>query len=343
MGVEEQTGEAPVIVEPKAPLGGDPIAGAAPIPAPERPPPNPDLDEFPWYDLLVDLEEGQCAPFIGAGACYPHLPLGGDVARAWSAEHDYPFDDTWNLVRVAQYLATKLDDNEAPKRRIIDRLKAGDAKPPDFSRPDDPHGLLARLNLPLYMTTNYDGYMVKALAANGRPDARQLHCNWWGRIEKDAAGNAVEKEPDAPTIAAPVVYHLHGRLGERKSLVLTEDDYLNFLINVSRDEKRLPSFVRAAFKSKRMLFIGYSLEDVNFKVLLRQAQRNAEGEESAQHIAVQLPPNPKVNNLPDHTLREKQASYLRKQFNSQRIKVCYCDCRQFAAELSRRWQERKAP
>ncbi len=326
MGVEHDTGQAPSQVEAKPP--------------PEEAKANPELEEFPWYDLLVDLEEGQCAPFIGAGACWPHLPLGGDVAQAWANEHDYPFGDSRNLVRVSQYLATKLDDNDAPKRRIVDRLRPGDAKPPDFTLDNDPHGVLARLKLPLYITTNYDGYMTRALAVDGRP-ARALHCNWWGRIEKDALGNAVEKEPDAPTVDHPVVYHLHGRLGERKSLVLTEDDYLNFLINVSRDEKRLPSFVRAAFKSKRMLFIGYSLEDVNFKVLLRQAQRSTDGEESAQHIAVQLAPNPTKGDQPDLALREKQASYLRKQFNSQRIRVCYCDCRSFAAELARRWRERQ--
>ena len=44
-----------------------------------------------------------------------------------------------------------------------------------------------------------------------------------------------------PEPMKPVVFHLHGWLGIPESLVLTEDDYLDFLVAVSRDERSLLS------------------------------------------------------------------------------------------------------
>ena len=41
-----------------------------------------------------------------------------------------------------------------------------------------------------------------------------------------------------PTPANPLVYHLHGHLEMPQSLVLTEDDYLEFLVRISRRHER---------------------------------------------------------------------------------------------------------
>ena len=41
-------------------------------------------------------------------------------------------------------------------------------KSPDFRAPSEPHAVLADLPLPIYMTTNYDDFMVKAL---GKPSS----------------------------------------------------------------------------------------------------------------------------------------------------------------------------
>ena len=38
----------------------------------------------------------------------------------------------------------------------------------------------------------------------------------------------------------PVVFHLHGHLGLAESLVLTEDDYLDFLVSISRNDDLIP-------------------------------------------------------------------------------------------------------
>ena len=50
-----------------------------------------------------------------------------------------------------------------PKEILIQEFEKLD--PPDFSKEDNPHGILADLDLPIYITTNYDNFMFNALKA----------------------------------------------------------------------------------------------------------------------------------------------------------------------------------
>ncbi len=119
------------------------------------------LEERDWDLLLRRIWDRKCTPFLGAGACYGTLPLGADIARAWAQKHGYPLQDSGDLARVAQFLAVKYDVMY-PKEEILKEFFAG-VKPPTFTDPDEPHGVLADLPLPVYMTTNYDDFMTGAL------------------------------------------------------------------------------------------------------------------------------------------------------------------------------------
>src|SRR5205823_2188648 len=112
--------------------------------------------------------------FLGAGACYGALPLGAQVAREWAKKYDYPFGDDGDLVRVAQFIAVQYDP-VFPKIEILKQLQG--APPPDFRAPDEPHGVLADLPLPVYVTTNYDDFMARALT-DRRRDVRRELCRW---------------------------------------------------------------------------------------------------------------------------------------------------------------------
>jgi hypothetical protein len=114
------------------------------------------LPEKTWEILLDRINDQRCTPFLGAGACYGSLPLGSEIARKWASDYSYPFSNSDNLIEVAQYLAVRYDPI-FPKELILRQL--AEPKYPDFSALDEPHGLLADLPLPIYMTTNYDDFM----------------------------------------------------------------------------------------------------------------------------------------------------------------------------------------
>ncbi len=282
------------------------------------------LRENDWKILLQRLKTNRCTPFLGAGACYGALPLGADIARDWAKEFGYPFEDSTDLVRVAQFLSIEFDGTY-PKELISDRFAT--ASPPDFHAPDEPHGLLADLRLPVYLTTNYDDFMARALT-DRKSDPRRELCRWSDRL--DGIPSVFATQPDyRPTPANPIVFHFHGmlRLGEQDtphSLVLTEDDYLEFLSNMVKDGALIPPPIREALTNSSLLFIGYRLADWNFRVMyqcLRSISRFS-------GLVVMKPPGgPNEENI---------IRYYRQQYSAMDLKVYWGTAREFCAELRRR-------
>jgi hypothetical protein len=76
------------------------------------------LKEDDWNDLLTNIQNKKCTPFIGAGASVLWLPSGGSLASRWAEEHDYPLDDIHALSGVAQFLALQNDGDLFPKNLI---------------------------------------------------------------------------------------------------------------------------------------------------------------------------------------------------------------------------------
>src|SRR6476660_7017845 len=132
------------------------------------------LDELDWEDLLDSIRIGKCTPFIGAGACYGFLPMGREIADRWIKEYNYPLNDSDDLTKVAQFLAFRRYEM-FPKNKIQELFQK--AQLPNFSDPDEPHGTLADLDLPVFITTNYDNFMVRALESSGKKPIRDF-CRW---------------------------------------------------------------------------------------------------------------------------------------------------------------------
>ena len=287
------------------------------------------LEEADWDTLLRRIKRRKCTPFLGAGACCAVLPLGSDIAQEWAQKYCYPLKDPGDLVKVAQFLAVERGDPMFPKEEILDQFFTGVA-PPDFTDPDEPHGVLADLPLPIYMTTNYDDFMVQALKSRNKDPKRELCC--WNKYLKDQLKDQpsiFESEPGFdPTPANPVVFHLHGHDDVSESLVLTEDDYMDFLVNISRDQDLLPPRIQRALTGASLLFIGYRLADWTFRVLFRGLITSTEPSLRRISVTVQLPP-----------ASTEVQKYMDKYFNRIDLRVYWGTAREFAAELRRRWEE----
>ena len=279
------------------------------------------LNDEDWRLLVKRIKTGKCTPFLGAGACFGVLPLGADIARKWIKEYDYPDKNCNDLVRVAQYLAVK-NDPMFPKDEIVEMFEK--VKKPDYSEPYEPHSVLAGLPLPIYMTTNYDGFMVQALKLNNKNPKREF-CRW-NRAVKDYP--SIFDNDYSPTVSEPVVFHLHGIADISESLVLTEDDYLDFLVNISSDAMLLPARIQQALSGSTLIFIGYKLEDWDFRVLFRGLVASKEKALRRISVTVQLPPG-----------HEKLRKYQDEYFNDLGIKVYWGTAREFVMDLKNKWRE----
>lgn len=292
------------------------------------------LEDKDWNLLLRRIRAGKCTPFLGAGTCYGVLPLGSHIAQEWAEVHHYPLEDCRDLARVAQFLAVQRDPM-FPKEEILERFFE-DVAPPDFTEPDEPHGLLADLPLPMYLTTNYDSFMIQALNRKKHPKKypkREL-CRW-NKYLKDIP-SIFEREPGfEPTVENPVVFHLHGHNEVPESLVLTEDDYLGFLANISNDPDLIPRRIQRAFAGTSLLFLGYSLSDWDFRVVFRSLVSYLEKSIRRAHVSVQLVPG---EDRISTAQKEKAQEYLNRYFGELNIQVYWGTCREFSAELRSRWE-----
>jgi hypothetical protein len=244
------------------------------------------------------------------------------IARRWADEYAYPLRDVHDLARVAQFIAVRTDAM-FPKEAMVQQLRVVE---PDFSRPDEPHGVLARLPLPLYVTTNYDDFMVRALMAFGK-NPRVAICRWNGSPALEDSLTVVERDFH-PTPANPLVYHLYGHSRIPESLVLTEDDYLDFLVAVSQDARLLPHQVQAAFAGSSLLPLGHGAFDWGYRVLQRGLLARMEASLRRISITVQLPPD-----------EPAATEYLTAYFGARSERVYWGTVADFAAELESRWRE----
>jgi hypothetical protein len=299
-----------------------------------------------WDNLLIYLENKNCVPIIGAGASHPHIPLAAGLAEKLLElerlqnmrlqppnNKPYPLDDPADLLEVSQYLALEHSGMYAKYR--ISKLVEESCRNIQWSE-NDPHLVLAELDLPIYVTTNYDNLMQLALKAKGKTQVEAVICRWNGYLLETQHtpfdGNY------EPTSDHPVVFHLHGKMDLPESLVATKDDYLEFLGEMIKRHAQqqikgkpaepymIPPSIQNALANKLLLFVGHSIRDINFQVLLRGLRSTVYQSKSTKNLTVQYDGDKKFSGA----LKQ----YLEKYFMElQKLEVFWGTSQQFAQQL----------
>ncbi len=135
---------------------------------------------------------------------------------------------------------------------------------PRFQGERDPYLLLASFDLPIYITTSAHDFMEQALRRNGKTPRSEI-CRWKPDLDTIPSELDADYDPgDERYQNEPLVYHLYGSDRYPESLVLTEDDYMQFLVatsqNVGRKTDAVYWRVRQAMSDSSLLLLGYHLE-----------------------------------------------------------------------------------
>jgi hypothetical protein len=325
-------------------------------------------DEFEkWPALKRSIEAGRCLPVLGPGLTDSLVGTRREIARAWAGTFRFPMaeHDCDDLPQVAQYVSTNQgsallrDELGAYLRGELVRRypdvvpkDLGSGSLPDMlraawehrrhDRPDDPFSVLARLPFKMYVTTHPTTLLEDALTAEGRWDDEHpravAFCEW--NEDVDWPPSIYASEPDyEPSRDRPLVVYLFGNMetphpGDADSLVLTENDYFNYLIGVSRNADALHPNVRSALVDNALLFLGFRLEEWDFRVLFRTivAQQGGRRSDKYTHVAAQIDPEEGQIRDPERARR-----YLEEYFGSDRVTIFWGSVDDFAARLSEAW------
>jgi len=224
------------------------------------------LTEHDWRRLAETIQRGNCVLLLGpAVAADPqdpqHTPLTTSLARTLAEKLDAKLGPESRVVQrddlahVAQLYRAQPDSD-----RVDLELAVADFYKPYDGLTTQLHRELAELPFTLCINTTPDSFMSNAFRDAGKePAAEYYH---FRRARSLRVGDA---DP-----ARPIVYHLLGSLLEKDSLVLTESDLLEFLVNVITKAPPLPPYITSLFSRREtsFLFVGFGFRNWYVRILL---------------------------------------------------------------------------
>ena len=123
---------------------------------------------------------------------------------------------------------------------------------------------LAEMNFPLIITTNYDGLFEQALRKARKNPTTVVY-------QPKATARPEDIYQDEPSPQNPFIFKIHGDINTPGSLVITDEDYIDFVLRMTAPGEFNPVPETLYYRLSRWptLFIGYSLLDYNLRLLLK--------------------------------------------------------------------------
>jgi hypothetical protein len=309
-----------------------------------------------WQSIVSHVRDGKFVAILGSGVAESICGDSRDLALGLAEAHGFPLASHQrdNLPAVMQYLSVSQDPTyavkalatqlrsgivrrqgarlpaeltDAPLPKILDLVMAA----PQDGAPKNPYQILAGMPGAIYISTTPDTLMTRALKQVGKTP-QTLFPSWRRTGETVPAEPAYEGTPSPMT---PVVYHMLGMFGKDESLVLTEDDYFDYII-ATVNYKLVPRVVRSALVSNSLLFLGFHLTDWSFQVLFRLIQSLEGGSRRSKmaHVGVQI--NPDEYAMADVI---KARRYLQKYFDQEaNIALFWGSAEDFLNQLQKQFE-----
>jgi hypothetical protein len=288
------------------------------------------MKERHWTSLITSLRHGQSVLVVG-----PEIPV-----KSASAGPPDATESTSYIEALTLELASELEEDN---RRVTGHTLAAVAQQYEDAegfgpnalralaekfyksrayRPSGVHQALAALPFGLILTTCHDDLLARALAEAGKkPIVQRYH------LRGDKRDNAEFVLPGVPD--TPIIYHLFGNAQEPASLVLSENDLLDFLLAIVSERPPLPNSLIRALKrvGQNFLFVGFGIKVWYLRVLLKVLIRTLDLHRTGSAIAAEP-----LHGLSDIDREQTILFYQR----GTRIEVEDTDIHTFLADLAHR-------
>ena len=205
------------------------------------------------HDLIQAIRERNAILFAGAGLSMNlGLPSFGQLINHLADELGFDkelFHLSGDYQSLAEYYYQR-KGKMGPLRSWMDTT--WHSAEVDISK-SDIHKVIVELNFPIIYTTNYDRWLEKAYQYHGKD------------FTKIASVVDIARVREGTT----QIIKFHGDFDDDNSIVLTESSYferMNF-------ESPLDIKLRSDVLGKTILFLGYSLSDINIRYLLYKLQK----------------------------------------------------------------------
>jgi hypothetical protein len=228
-------------------------------------------------DLINAIKERQAILFAGAGVSMTvGLPSWRTLIEHIAAELELDMEKLdepdINHLTLAEFYRIK-QGSIGPLRSWMDRNWTVSDEELRASRV---HRLICELDFPIIYTTNFDRNLETAFELYGKDFVKIVNAKDIARIRE----------------GVPQIVKFHGDFDDDKSIVIAETDYMDRL----SFESPLDIKFRSDALGKTILFIGYSLSDLNIRFLLHRLWKMWTGSgferDRPQSYVFMLRPNP---------------------------------------------------
>jgi formylglycine-generating enzyme required for sulfatase activity len=201
-------------------------------------------------EIISDFRQKKGILFLGAGLSLSSnhqqgFPSGNELSEQLSRKFlNREPGSNEGLMQISQQIIWKHNGS----RQALESYLKHIFRDPHI-HPSSPHHSLAKLNVPM-ITTNYDRLIEDAYRKNNLKLSVVLEDR--DLIEYDN-----------------LLIKIHGCISRPSQCIISEEDYYNWLTF----DSEIKNLVRAWFLINRIVFIGYSLMDINFRQLLIELRR----------------------------------------------------------------------
>ncbi|MEE8304514.1 MAG: toll/interleukin-1 receptor domain-containing protein [Candidatus Tectomicrobia bacterium] len=282
------------------------------------------LRDSEWRRLIRMVQNDACVLLLGPGVAFDPAdrdspPLSAQLAQVLAEQ----LDDTHeamgegHLAHIAQMYQREND-------RVSLELEVEDFYRKCAGQTTEIHRRLAALPLSLCIDLTPAGLMAKAYDEAGKTPLREFYGS-----ERGPAMAFVDFTPERP-----LVYELFGSLADSASLLLTENDLLDFLVNVAKNTPALPKNVTSRFSDPKtsFLFLGFGFQHWYLRILLHVLKADSD----RKNLSLAL----EDAAFFEHPEQPQTALFYSEQH---RIQFRYASWQAFADELSQRFHQESPP
>lgn len=278
------------------------------------------LRDSEWRRLIRMIQNDACILLLGPGVAFDPtdrdstpltVKLAQILASQLNATHETMCED--NLAHIAQIYQREND-------RVSLELEVEDFYRNYAGWTTDVHRRLAAWPIGLCIDLTPAGLM-----ANAYDEARKTPVRDFYGSGKGQAISLIDITP-----GRPLVYELFGSLDNSASLLLTENDMLDFLVNVAKNTPSLPKDLTSRFSDPKtsFLFLGFGFQHWYLRILLHVLK--ADGDRQNLSLALEDAA------FFEHPDRDQTVLFYSEQH---RIQFRYASWQAFADELSQRFND----
>lgn len=240
------------------------------------------LDQIDWGDIIDTLEAQKCVLFMGSGAFQAAGQLTLEEAqRKWlglpNPEHPHirlQNDDGFLLLRRNRY-----------KRKVIASLR--EFYNQSFPETELTFSQLARIPFNVMVSLTPDNLLARTFDNLGLDYQMDFY------FHHRKAPEAFEE----PTNQRPLIYNLLGNIEEPESLILTHQDFFDYLDSVFKSNSIHEDLLLTLENAERYIFLGLPYERWYFQLLLRILSLHSEKLREVERLALEEFENPRLRDV----------------------------------------------